>query len=150
MEKIMWPCSGVGVVRMRSLVVTGLGLDGYDLHSSPGMWYQDKVRPRLIHKTLKRGRRNLIFALHSKWLFYVAYITINFYDTIQSVSRYINRLRISRSVCLSNLCRRSCNGGLARCLSKMYTAHWNVFGRLCLSRKYLKLHLPIAHSISFE
>jgi len=37
MEKIMWPCSGVGVVRTRSLVVTGLGLDGYDLHSSPGM-----------------------------------------------------------------------------------------------------------------
>lgn len=31
-------------------MVTGLGLDGYDLHSSPGIRYQDKVRPRLIPK----------------------------------------------------------------------------------------------------
>lgn len=60
MEKIMWPCSGVGVVRTRSLVVTGLGLDGYDLHSSPGMWYQDKVRPRLIHKSLRRKKKTFL------------------------------------------------------------------------------------------
>lgn len=76
MEKIMWPCSGVEVVRTRSLVVTGLGLDGYDLHSSPGMWYQDKVRPRLIHKPSRRGSGNLIFALYSKWCFYIEYNTI--------------------------------------------------------------------------
>lgn len=56
MEKIMWPCSRVGAVRTRSSAVTGLGLDGYDLHSSLGMWYRDKVRPRLSYESVRAGR----------------------------------------------------------------------------------------------
>lgn len=56
MEKIMWPCSRVGAVRMSS-AVTWLGLDGYDLHSSLGMWYRDKVRPRLSNETVRTGRQ---------------------------------------------------------------------------------------------
>lgn len=34
--KIMWPFSGEGLVRTWSLVVNELGLDDYELHSSPG------------------------------------------------------------------------------------------------------------------
>lgn len=52
-----------GAVRTRSLAVTGLGLNGYDLHSSPGMWYRDKVRPRLIHKG--RGGRTWVLEIQT-------------------------------------------------------------------------------------
>lgn len=95
----MWPCSGVGVVRTRSLVVTGLGLDGYDLHSSPGMWYQDKVRPRLIHKSLRRGRRNLISALYSNWLF-------SFLKNVEWHMRYILSHNTTIDIFLDPKCGR--------------------------------------------
>lgn len=51
-EKIMWLCNRARLVRMRRLAVVGLRLDGYDLHSSPGMWYQDKVKARLVPQRL--------------------------------------------------------------------------------------------------